>query len=278
MAKKIPRRDYEVVTKQQIRFVEKSCLDFDNADEIEAIRIAGHLRTILHDSHVKKNFDSKLTVWTTELKEIIDKEAVLNDKKIKNKILNKVKAIHRKIEQQQKKQILSKSLLTQIGLKNIKFLDTSTTPGTLSFYTINKLENTIVSQFSYFGLLAKDVFVSETNHETVKYQPLCSHQGFERYRDSCNWLDFDNWWHKIIYNDGKGVSFSRKELVQVVANQDGYAHFEENIDLEYLSFKQANILEDFINANSKSILNMPTLCSIRQIAYETMFSIKKHIK
>lgn len=91
-------------------------------------------------------------------------------------------------------------------------------------------------------------------------------------------LDFEEWWYKVIYDDGKGVRFSRKQLVQVVANQDGYAHIEENIDLEYLSFKHANILENFFNSNTKSIINMPTLCSVRQIAYEAMTSIAEKKK
>jgi hypothetical protein len=274
MSKKILREDYEIVTRQQMRFVEKSCSDFDSGDEIEGIRIAGHLRTILHDSHIKKNFDSKLSNWINELKDRIEKEADIKDKKVRNKILNKIKAIQHKIEQQQKSQILSKSLLTQIGLKNIKFIDTSLPPDSFAFYNISSLRDTTVLQNSYYGLLAKDIVVSETNHETVKYLPLCLHQGFYNFRGSCKWLDFEEWWHKTIYDDGNGVSFSRKQLVQVVANQDGYAHIEENIDLTYLSFKQANILDGFLNSNTKSILNMPTLCSIRQIACETMETLK----
>lgn len=42
------RDDYKLVFEQQRKFILKSCSDFDLGDETEAIRIAGHLRTILH--------------------------------------------------------------------------------------------------------------------------------------------------------------------------------------------------------------------------------------
>lgn len=274
MSKKINRKDYEIVTKQQRRFIEKSCIDFDKGDEAEGIRIAGHLRTFLHDSYIKKNFDSKLINIASELRNTIATE--IADKKLRVNCLNKIDSIKHKIEQQQKKQILSKSLLTQIGLKNIKFIDTSIPPGSFAFYTIgNGLQNTTIIGRSYYGLLAKNITISDDHKETVTYSPLCSHPSFSNYLDQCQWLEFEEWWHKYIYDDGMNVRFSRKDLVQVVANQDGYAHVEENIDLEYIAFKQANILENFINNNKKATANMATLNSIRQIAFETLFSIDK---
>jgi len=42
--------EFEEILKEQIHLLKKSNLEFDNGDEIEAIRIAGHLRTLLHQT------------------------------------------------------------------------------------------------------------------------------------------------------------------------------------------------------------------------------------
>lgn len=263
------RNDYAVVFGQQKCFLLKSCADFDEGDENEAIRIAGHLRTILHDSYQKKNYDTKLPDTLTEIKELIAKES-FTDKK---KVLNKLNGVRQKIEQQQKNQILSKSLLTQLNQRDkVKFLDTSIPKNFFAFYTINSLINTTIVSKSYFGLLAKEVNVLD-GKELVKYAPLCLHNNFDSYLPRCPKLDFEDWWHKEIYKDGRGTVFSRKDLVTFVANHDGYAHIEEGVDIKYQSFKDANILDNFINSNKKEKVNLATLASIRQIAFETLMTL-----
>lgn len=265
------RKDYEIVFEQQKKFLLKSCVDFDKGDECEAIRIAGHLRTILHDSFQVKNFDTKLTTLLSDAHKLIESDNFTN----KKKVLNKINGIRQKIEQQQKKQIVSKSLLTQLKIKEkLHFLDTSLSKGSFSFYNMSNLRNTTIISKSYYGLLAKEVNV-EDGKEILKYLPLCLHENSKNYFESCPNLKFDDWWHKNIYDDGKGIMFSRKELVTYVANHDGYAHVEENIDNKYQSFKDANILENFINSNKKTKVNLATLNSIRQIAYEVLTTMNE---
>ena len=267
---KAKRDDYVVVCEQQKRFLMKSCKDFDLGDESEAIRIAGHLRTLLHDSYQKANYDTKVVNTLIDIKELISKEQFTN----KKTVLNKLNGVKHKIEQQQKKQILSKSLLTQLNQRDkIKFRDTSLSKNAVAFYTINNLSHTIINSNSYFGLLAKEVDVSN-GIEQVKYVPLCLHKDFDSYLSNCPELCFEEWWHKEIYNDGEGMAFSRKDLVTFVANHDGYAHVEECIDNKYQSFKDANILKNFINTNKKQKVNLATLTSVRQIAFETMLALK----
>ena len=266
---KLKRNDYAVVFGQQKCFILKSCKDFDDGDEIEAIRIAGHLRTILHDSHQKKNYDTKLPDTLKEINDLISKESFSN----KSRVLNKLNGARQKIEQQQKKQVLSKSLLTQLNQKdNLKILETSIPKTSFAFYSINLLINTTIVSQSYFGLLAKEVNVFD-GKELVKYSPLCLHNNFDSYLPRCPKIDFEEWWHKEIYSDGQGTVFSRKDLVTFVANHDGYAHIEEDINFKYQSFKDANILDNFLNLNEKKKVNMATLASIRQIAYETLMTL-----
>ncbi len=262
---KTKREDYVIILNQQKLFLEKSCDDFDKGDEFEAIRLAGHLRTILHDSKIKKDYDASPINALIEIKEIISSEN-FNQKKT---VLNKINGVISKLKKKQKPQTLSRSLITQINKKNsIKFIDTSLPKGSNSFYTFaNSISNTTVIPKSYFGLLAKDVF-KKNNKQYVRYYPLCKHQDFNSYIQNCTIIDFEQWWNKEIFNSGNGVSFSRKDLVLYVANHDGYAHVEENIDLNYKLFKEANILDNFINSYSKDKVNLATLNSIRQIAYE----------
>lgn len=106
--------------------------------------------------------------------------------------------------------------------------------------------------------------------EILKYLPLCQHNNFESYLTRCPLLPFDEWWYKRIYDDGKGIVFSRKDLITIVANQDGYAHIDENVDIKYQNFKEANILENFFNSNKKEKINLATLNSVRQIAFEVL--------
>ena len=271
---KIKRENYEEITNQQINFLRKSCLEFDKGNEDEGIRIAGHLRTILHDSHIKKDFDIKLSKIIEDLKEMVSNEAKFKSKKMNVSFLNKITGLQKKIEHQQKIQITATSLLTQIGKKDIKIIDTSTVPNSFSFFTINKLVNTTVINRQYYGLLAKEVNV-ENNIEKVKYSALCYHNGFKNYQENCNWLDFEDWWHKIIFDNADGVRFSRKDLVLIIANKEGFAHIEDSIDIGYKKFQEANVLEDFFNSNIKQIENKPTIHSVRQIAFEVIESIKK---
>lgn len=268
------RDDYQSIFQQQVRFLEKSCLDFDKGEENEAIRIAGHLRTVLHDSYTKKDFDSKLPTMVYDLTGMLQAERLSDG----NKVLNALNGIKIKIDQQQKTQILSKSLLTQLDQKSkLLFLDTSLPRGAFAFYTMGGVSHTIITSRSYYGLLAKEIETAQDDVQMVKYQPLCLHPLSSRYFKTCKSLPFDEWWRKIIYNSGSGVSFSRRDLVIMVANQDGYAHIEENVDERYLNFKDANILENFINDKTKEKSNLATLCSVRQIAYEVLATIKNAI-
>jgi hypothetical protein len=42
--------EFEIILKEQIHFLKKCNLEFDKGDQLEAIRIAGHLRTLLHQT------------------------------------------------------------------------------------------------------------------------------------------------------------------------------------------------------------------------------------
>lgn len=265
------RKDYKLVLQQQKQFLMKSCEGFDSGDESEAIRIAGHLRTILHDAIQKKNFDSKLTSMIDEIKELVNVPEFKDGKKT----LNKLNGLKTKIERAQKPQISSKSLLSQLAVKDkLNFIDTTIPKDSFAFYKNTHLSNTTILSKSYFGLVAKEVFY-EDEKQVVKYMPICAHELCTPYFERCPEMTFENWWNKEIFNDGNDTSFTRKDLVLYVANHDGYAHIDENINIKYQSFKEGNILENFINSYQKGKVNLATLNSVRQIAFEVLCALER---
>ena len=69
------------------------------------------------------------------------------------------------------------------------------------------------------------------------------------------------------------MKVTRNDYKIVFEHHDGYAHIEEGVDSKYQNFKNANILDNFINSNKKEKVNLATLTSIRQIACETMITM-----
>ena len=47
------------------------------------------------------------------------------------------------------------------------------------------------------------------------------------------WVDFHTWWNEPVIRDDHGHLFSRRDIVLVVANQDGGGHVDPEIDEAY---------------------------------------------
>lgn len=88
-------------------------------------------------------------------------------------------------------------------------------------------------------------------------------------------VDFENWWNEIIFTvkDEKGekISFSRKEIIRFVADQDGGAHVDPEIDSTYAKLSKYNLLGDLWGDGTKwESYKNPERASIRQIAHEML--------
>jgi hypothetical protein len=55
-------------------------------------------------------------------------------------------------------------------------------------------------------------------------------------------VSFDDYWEKDIFIDNKGGHFSRKRLVLAIANKDGGAHVDPELDKEYAELTKENSL------------------------------------
>lgn len=89
-------------------------------------------------------------------------------------------------------------------------------------------------------------------------------------------LPFDEWWDMAVVRDSKWEHFSRRDLVLIVANQDGGAHVDPALDEAYYRLTRENSSgwrimpagdEEWTPAAS------PVPASLRQIAHEVLRSL-----
>lgn len=150
---------------------------------------------------------------------------------------------------------LSKSLLGQLEKKNIQFHDTA-----LEFKPNNFL--------TYSGL----IFL-QGDSTGAKYVPFLDDIPSGKIKK----LDFDKWWNAIVFVDNQRNQMSRKDIVLFVADQDGGAHVDPNLNEKYAHLSRHNSLNWFFeneSSNELQALGGPQLASIRQIAHEVLKTLK----
>ena len=90
------------------------------------------------------------------------------------------------------------------------------------------------------------------------------------------WVPFYDWWNQRIVKDKDGNFFTRMDLVLHVADTDGGAHVDPELEESYMNFSRNNSLgwtfgnQDFRTA----FLGRPDLACIRQIAEEVFKTVK----
>jgi hypothetical protein len=90
-----------------------------------------------------------------------------------------------------------------------------------------------------------------------------------------NWMSYYDWWTQNVFLDDKRRKISRKELVLFIADQDGGAHVDPNLDGVYYDLTRQNSITWFDNQNNPLGPNL-ALLSIRQIAFEFFKTLNYH--
>ncbi|WP_420156150.1 hypothetical protein [Siphonobacter sp.] len=205
--------EFQDALKIQLKFLKKSCKEFDEGDLDEATRMAIIIRILVHDTGA------------------------------------------------------STSLLKHLELKDkIKFLNTSTHFKANSFYVMG-FHGLVYAQMVDHGQgLGNPVFVAKFNSLSMSIE----NQEF---------ISFDEWWTKnIIIQDRHKQEFSRHDLITTVANRDGGAHIDKEIDETFARLSRDHSIG--LEYYSKGIHHkMPDLVlhSIRQIAYEVITTLETQI-
>ena len=90
---------------------------------------------------------------------------------------------------------------------------------------------------------------------------------------------FPAWWNKVVIKDSNKNKFNRRELILALANKDGGAHVDPELDSSYADLTRNNsvgwIFNDGVNS---SPIDEVELYSVRQIAYEVITSVERILK
>lgn len=147
----------------------------------------------------------------------------------------------------------SKSLLGQLGLKNISFYDTSMPRHPKNIMTYNGI--TAIDQqpqgATYIALL---------DNLPPAIPP--------------RWVSFDEWWEMVIFADQVGHETTRRDLILAVANKDGGSHVDPLLDEKYADLSRRNSLAwTFSGPGGDVPLKGPEKAAVRQIAHEVLKSL-----
>lgn len=146
----------------------------------------------------------------------------------------------------------SKSILGQLGLKNVSFL--SFTP------PVNP--KNLMSSFPFVGIRME-------TKDTI-YKPLL---------DKGPWItrssSFDDWWNEAAFCSPGRISMARAGFILHTANQAGGAHVDPQLDEEFHKIAKANEAGWVSNYGGveKPLMDLEKAC-VRQIGFEVLSSLE----
>lgn len=93
-----------------------------------------------------------------------------------------------------------------------------------------------------------------------------------------HFVSFADWWNETVLYEGdvaagvKGETFSRRQLIGIMRNQDGGAHVDEQIDATYARLRDHAL--QMVDGLDRKITKDPELFAVRQITHEILKSIQ----
>lgn len=92
-------------------------------------------------------------------------------------------------------------------------------------------------------------------------------------------VPFAKWWNEPVLKDNRGRTFCRRELVLNVADTDGGAHVDPELEEAYMAISRKNSLGwMFTDGKVESALaGRPELACMRQIAHEVLSTIHQFV-
>jgi hypothetical protein len=152
----------------------------------------------------------------------------------------------------------STSLLRQLGVKKaFRYLDTAgaADPNNL---------------FPTWGLIKVKLHVGPAD-DSAEYEASLDNSSK---RTGDRYLDFNEWWSRIVIKDIQGNELSRKDLVMLLAHEEGGAHVQPRPGKEYHAISKENTLLGVArfaeDRPPQSVGGRPIEESVRQIAYEVL--------
>lgn len=150
----------------------------------------------------------------------------------------------------------SRSLLEQLGHRSGKFISTGAPlrPGNLA------TECTLTTM--------------RMSPDGIKWFPLVAAGGGPM---APYMLQFTDWWLEPVVKDSKNRKFTRLDLVQHVANTDGGAHVDPDLDEDYMELSRQNSLGYTFGREQLPPEIGPELACMRQIAHELLSTLHQFV-
>ncbi|MGT2508510.1 hypothetical protein [Cupriavidus basilensis] len=147
----------------------------------------------------------------------------------------------------------SQALLEQLGLRAGKYLDSA---GPLNPKNLMTDCNLTLIEMTKNG---------------ARYRPLVAAGGGPYSGQE----DFTFWWTEPVLKDNAGRKMSRFDIVSHVANTDGGAHVDADLDEAYMALSRQNSLGWSFSSGDvvKALQGRPELACIRQIAHELLTTL-----
>lgn len=152
----------------------------------------------------------------------------------------------------------SRALLDQLGLRSMRFLDSA---GPLK-------PRNLLSEFNLVAI--------RVTNSGARYVPLVATGSLPRPMQR---ISFVEWWNNPVLKDDSGRTFCRRELVLHVADTDGGAHVDPELDEAYMALSRANSLGWEFRAGDivKALDGRPELACMRQLAHEVLSTINEFV-
>lgn len=151
------------------------------------------------------------------------------------------------------------SVLTHLGMKDIKFHDTS-------------LEDNPNNLLPFNGLICYKVEVDPSKPTIVTYKAPLDKGEPERYTRGK--VDFNTWWNRKILDDRSGNKLTRGNVVLTTCQQDGGAHVDAKITANYVKILKTYNVLPMSSIGEGLILSNLIFGSIRQVTHEVLKSFK----
>jgi len=151
----------------------------------------------------------------------------------------------------------SQSLLRQLNLLSVRFFDTA---GEVNPRNLATSSNLVATAISGNG---------------AEYVPLVLSGGGPIPQ---RLIKFADWWNQVVVVDNQRREFKRRELIAHVADTDGGAHVDPELDEAYMDLSRNNSLGwVFRKGDIEQQLNGPELACMRQIAHEVLITLRQHV-
>jgi hypothetical protein len=87
-------------------------------------------------------------------------------------------------------------------------------------------------------------------------------------------LPFEMWWNAVVVADAAQSLFTRRTLVLTVADRDGGAHVDPQLDAAYSALTRGNSMAWYHTSDGTQV-KLVERASVRQIAYEVLTSLEE---